>query len=724
VRGAEAEAATPDGYTLWPMLRAFFAILILLPGAALACPLADQLQAGSLSRDPGDVDRLVNELKSLKGAECADAVAEAVLSHRRPDFVARTGEIVAQWPDVVAVPWLYRRWSEGWFSPGGRREDVLHAMAEQIQLRIEDGGVAHALSQHGLVDEWLTQARARYLQEWGPALTVEAPSFDAATLEDARLRWTACLSDPSVPPPDPYDPRGVVDGTAGELSRAGRCASYAILLQWSEAEAPEWQAAVKQLNRQYSQSSSAIGQMVDRLEIGWRQGETPGTGDPIASPDEPLPTSILRDVLRGFAVFALVAFLLAVPRRTRKVGFPLLAIAFGLGLIGAVEIALGLAGKRPGDTLRPIVPLPMDPTHARDGQQWFIDQRGWPVLAGDDADLVRIGVVGASSVVGPTLGEAESLSGRLRDRLSADIPCVQVINIGMHGAASPKFRSYAEEGVREFGLDGVVLYGGHNEVADTRETSRYFDLDPDRLRLRGQLTRLRLYGLLQGVLQTDTELPKLTEEQIERAKDDRNFRQYKPRFEATVTARAEREFIDLARAMERQDVPLIVALPAFNHHGLRVGLPSEGIEGVNVEALKARMEDDPKQALDLAQEAVRIAPEHPALWALLSLALEQTGDLEGAEDAIQECARRNHSGSTVTPGVVAALRAAADEHGVLVDAHAALHAASGDHLPGFDLFIDFVHLNPKAVDVVTDAIVDGARNAGLIDRWAAACPGG
>ena len=193
-----------------------------------------------------------------------------------------------------------------------------------------------------------------------------------------------------------------------------------------------------------------------------------------------------------------------------------------------------------------------------------------------------------------------------------------------------------------------------------------------------------------------------------------------------MTLRFERELTDLVRAAARRDRELVLVQPSFNHHGLRVSWwqPEGGaVPEVTTDLIVQQLQDgDSAAALEAAERLVALDPGHPSPWYLLALARELSGDLRGAEEAIWECSRRNQIGSAITPGVAERIAAVAASHDVpLADAHAALHAAAGEHLPGFDLFTDYVHLNPRGAQVVATSIADTLRGEGLVSELAGRC---
>jgi lysophospholipase L1-like esterase len=171
-------------------------------------------------------------------------------------------------------------------------------------------------------------------------------------------------------------------------------------------------------------------------------------------------------------------------------------------------------------------------------------------------------------------------------------------------------------------------------------------------------------------------------------------------------------------------------MPSFNHHGLRLGtvpdmeqipLESDGTTAANhISSLLQLGRYD--EALKRARELTALAPDHGAPYLLTSFAQEALGDIEAAEASIWEAARRNQVGSALTPGLAAVLLEVAREHDLpLSDVHGALHEASPGHLPGFDLFVDFVHLSPIGSKVVAGAMAETLQSSGLLTQWSERC---
>ncbi len=699
--------------------------LLFAPATAAGetCPLDGDL-AEAPRLDPSSIADILRRLRGVEPAACAQSMRRVLIDENSPPLAAGLLDVTSSWPADVAEPWLVDVWGGAWLNAQGRREDALQVVAAALETRLGERDPFDLMRETDAGARWTRYAWDRYAQEWEAGLTREPPPFDDAFEAEAHRRWLSCLDHPETSPADPFDPLGLKGEVAGRLGVAARCASQAVVRAWSESDDEEWAEIVRSMLWNYSSSHSTLTELVVKLESGWGQGQRPGGGHPLEVPMDPRPPDVIRRVVLGWCALFLVALAVSAPKRSRRLGFPLLAIAFGLGLVGLAELGLRASGVQSDGSERGGVPLELTGLPDHGAGQWLHDQRARPFQPQKPEGVARIGVVGASTIAGPGLSSADSIPGRLRSMLVADVPCVEVLNLGRHGADSAMLRSWTLRAVEELGLDGVLLYSGHNEVASTRETRRYLELNAVESRRRTTLDRLALWTVLQDRLIEPEPLAELDEAQIAQgAQNSRHeYRRYNPAFDDTVTARAEREFRDLASGLGRMDTPLVIALPSFNHHGLRVSRPAGQGQAFELQQVEnSLLRGEAEAAAARVDELMAHDDGQPMVWSLLSLTRELVGDLEGAEEAIWGSARRNHLGSAVTPGVIGALRLAAAEHGVLADAHAALHVAAGDHLPGYDLFVDYVHLNPRGADIVAGVLLDAARDAGYVDDWAARC---
>jgi|GEM_PF-2957181 len=671
---------------------------LLSPAFVHACslPLQRDRSSGPLTFEA--VAQLEGALLTAGPSACARTLLEWIPSMAPPALDA-VGDVLQAWGTEVPAGLLLDAFGDAMFEPEGAAEDVAAAIARGLDWLGEDGLLA-AMSEPARIEAWTALASARYRTEWGPPPEA-AGEPPTRTEPPDREAFAACVASSETAPPDPFDPRGTRVGTAALLSRGTRCAAAGLLAFWDDAGSVRWRNYVQEQLGAYSPSQGAYDRLATRLEADWAQG-----GGAASPPRDSPPLASRRGggVWGGAFVVALLGAL-AWPR-TRRIAQPVVAMGLGFGALLAVEFGLGVLGVPPGDEHRPRHDMPLAIVDAQEEGRLFVDERRAAHPVPPPAGEVRLAVVGASSVAGPGLRWPESLPERIERALAERAPCVRAVNLGHHGFAMPQFRSNALNAVDELGADLVVLYGGHNEVADLREYERYSAHVGWLERVRWRARRTALFGLLDGV----DSAPRLDPSAggAPRPEPRWELSRYEPKFDAVVTHRFREELTDLARGLRRREVPWLYAVPAFNRHGLRVGYGVPGASEMQLNAAVAALSDGtPAEALAATAPLIEVAPEHATAWFLRALALERDGDLEGAEAAYWEVSRRNHMGSAVTPGVRAAGRDVAERFGLaFVDANVGLRAAAGDHLPGFDLFVDYVHLNARGSAVVGSAIAE------------------
>jgi len=649
--------------------------------------------------DDAAVARLLAALEQ-GGPDCADELLAAFEETPTGPVSEIVEATFASWNDPTHLPALYRLFGEGMLQAFGRRENLVGGVAAAVEAMLgEEGDFVAPARDPAIAELWLGFAAARYRREWEVELSETAgPPTEELWKPLARAAYLACLDDPASAPPDPFDPLVLMTGPLTAMGVGTRCASLGVLTGWQRAEPDgDWAGRVRGLTERYSTDLEAVGL---ELERSWGQGASPALTEPPAWATHPAPPaegSPMASVGAGLAAgLLLLIVLLARTERGREGLKRGAAVAFGLGLIGLVEVGASLAGKPPGDELRP---LP-SPRLELDENGYHRDARHRFFRATPAPGRARIAVVGASTVVGPGLAESDTIPGLLRANLRARLDCVDVVNAGAHGVASPVIRSLAVDAVDRLGADAVIVYTGHNDVGMMREKNRYVGaLDPWFVP-RARAQRTRLWGLLSGLLPAETPISTNASQPAPGERD----RYLGTDFLAAVQANFDREMTDMTRALARRGVPLVLVQPGFNHHGLKIHPDGDQRTERTVLALQT---GDHAEADALTARLIAEAPDRPSSWFLRSLAREQVGDLAGAEEAIWGCARTNHGSSSVTPGIADTLVRLAERDGVtLVDGHGLLHAASADHLPGFDLFTDYVHLNPRGARVIADGVLD------------------
>ncbi|HCP47308.1 MAG TPA: hypothetical protein DIU15_14800, partial [Deltaproteobacteria bacterium] len=264
---------------------------------------------------------------------------------------------------------------------------------------------------------------------------------------------------------------------------------------------------------------------------------------------------------------------------------------------------------------------------------------------------VRLGIAGASSVAGMNLAHRDSMASHLERQLRADLPCVDVLNFGQPGLSLRDVRGMAVAAMDGFQMDGMILYSGHNEVGAAREHGDYRGLRSRLSWLEVALVRTHLAGLVRQL--RGPREPLGVQDDGSEQENSQSMDLHHASFEAAVNARYERDLIDLARAFRRRNMPLVLTMPSFNHHGLRLQAVSvEAGSGVEEDGTtlpnrlrQLLLDGDGREAVVQAAVLRDQVPRHGAPYLLLALAHELEGSVEEAEAAIWEAARRNQIGS-------------------------------------------------------------------------------
>jgi len=724
-----------------------FITVLLAPAAGQACPdsLTRDLREGIIL--PGRIEEIAAGMKEEGIEKCAEPLVQMArneLTSRTPSGV---GSVAAKWGDPALLPLLYSAYAQGMLRPHERSDDLALAMAGAISIITEitapGADLLAPLRESSIALDWLDQSAHRFTVEWQPAIEsgqLQLVPFDSSVRAIAHDSFLSCLDTPEDVPPDTFDPLGLATGPGATLSIGTRCSTLAVLKAFRAASTKQEVERIDNLLRQYAPMGDFLD-LAASLERNWKQGRTQwkdgAPPDRLAwqTPDAGLSSPLSGDPrFLALCIFLALSFLLAVlpppeqMSRGKAWAMRTMALLFGCGLLPVADHMLASAGIMPGDEGRPTarLSLSVDPPPGRPGI--LLDQGGRAVTIPKPARTLRLGIAGASSVAGVNLAHRDTFSSNLEVLLREELPCVEVLNFGQPGLSLRDVRGTALAAADAFELDAVLLYSGHNEVGAAREHGPHRSLRGRAVALEAALVRTRLMGFLRRYLpQRDPNAP---EESGATSESDEDMDRFMPAFEAAVNAQYRRELVDLVRAMKRRGLPLVLAMPAFNHHGLRLSTVPD-MEGIPLEAdgttpanrisslLEAGNYD---QALKQARDLTDLIPEHGAPYLLTSFAQEGLGNITAAEASIWEAARRNQVGSALTPGLASVLLDVASRHQLpLADIHAALHEASPGHLPGFDLFVDFVHLSPKGSLVVAKEMAATLRESGLVSKWSGLC---
>ena len=183
----------------------------------------------------------------------------------------------------------------------------------------------------------------------------------------------------------------------------------------------------------------------------------------------------------------------------QKLVLVLLGLAVGVATVIALELALRVTGIGAGETrYDPFAgfsrTVPMFEAATRDdGTQVFRTAKArrvrWPqeFLAVKPANGFRVFVVGESSAAGVPYDVGHAFSAFLEMRLRAELPSlvVEVVNAAVPGYGSRRMLPIVED-IARHEPDLLILYAGHNELAEPRYYAHLVGMDP-----RHQPTRRR-----------------------------------------------------------------------------------------------------------------------------------------------------------------------------------------------------------------------------------------
>jgi tetratricopeptide (TPR) repeat protein len=446
----------------------------------------------------------------------------------------------------------------------------------------------------------------------------------------------------------------------------------------------------------------------------------------------------------------------------KRIGEPLGAVCLGLAAVVLLEGILRLLGVEatpPSDPFAGFssaVPV-FEPAWRSDGAPVYrISTARAPrmtaelareghheFLAVPPANGLRIFVIGESSVAGTPYPSRHAFPAWMQARLEAALPGtpIEVVNAGFPGYSSRRLLLVARA-IAESDPDVVVVYLGHNEWAEARYYRHLIDLDPRLFRLWERVARTSLYASLARFLARPPPPPSALREVDFDA--DRNamemFAALRHRVDRTdVPTAREWEYRDLLYERNLEEMGRLFvaagALPVFLTLAQNL---ADWPPGTSIHPADWSGDDDARfEALVRSGDALAAASRFAAALETYREALALDGEYADTHYRIAQCLRAlgrfeealrhyrlasdldrvPHGAPTRFNEVVR--RVARRVGGVLVDVDGALVAAAAHGLPGDDLFVDFVHPNLRAHQLIARTVVEALRDAGLPSAGAA-----
>lgn len=343
----------------------------------------------------------------------------------------------------------------------------------------------------------------------------------------------------------------------------------------------------------------------------------------------------------------------------------------------------------------------------------------------------RAFVVGGSSAAGVPYPSSYAFSAWLDRALEAALPDtpIEVVNAAVPGYASRRVLGVVRE-IAAYQPDLLIVYAGHNEFAERRYYAHLLDMDPRLFRLRALLARTHLYGLVASL--TSGPPHRIHFDDLDNAREMFAVASERQAGEAYPSARElqygelhyRTNLEEMARTMQAVGAKVALVTLGQNFADWAPGASSHRLDldpqarqrwdAAEAEGARSRARGDCRAALAAWKQALAIDDRYAQLHFDVAGCERALGDVAAARVEYRlasDLDRVPHGAPTRFNAILADV---AREQGLLlVHGLAALEAASPDGLVGQNLFVDFVHPNLRANQILARTIADALRDAGI-----------
>jgi len=332
------------------------------------------------------------------------------------------------------------------------------------------------------------------------------------------------------------------------------------------------------------------------------------------------------------------------------------------------------------------------------------------------ANSLRVFVLGGSAAAGWPHGADQVFSSYLEALLERNYPEVdfEIINAAAHGFASFRVRHIFDD-VVEMQPDAVIVYSGNNEFLEKRDYSTQGVWI-----LNTVTSHSRLIQWLQTLFRPSTfDLPanelnevaqffwkKVRRQALELREDPAQFEQVKAHYRHTLSYMSDKA--------ERLGIPLFLATVPVN---LRDWLPTVSVNRLEGAALQSWEKHYGLAQRELILErftessegfarAIQMEPEHAETHFWRARALESRGDTPEALREYSLARDLDYNPFRAISDFNATVRDISNQasNTSLVDLDQEFMENSITGVPGFDLFLDYVHPNTFGNRIITEAI--------------------
>jgi tetratricopeptide (TPR) repeat protein len=332
-------------------------------------------------------------------------------------------------------------------------------------------------------------------------------------------------------------------------------------------------------------------------------------------------------------------------------------------------------------------------------------------------DTIRIFLLGGSACAGWPHPQQETFSTYLQEALQKMLldQRVEVINAAAHGFASFRVRRIFDD-VAEMDPDAIFIYSGNNEFLEDREylvsgmeaidwlASRLRTVQWLRARIRRPATSLPGDDL-KGVAQFFWK--KVKRQALELRQNPVQFEKVQTHYRLTM------EY--MVRRAEERGIPILLATVPVN---LRDWLPTVSFNHLKGSQLsewqrrydlgrKCLLEGRPADGADWMNQAIQMEPEHAESHFWLARLLEAQGRFSEALRSYSQARDLDYNPFRAISSFNRTLHTISENsRGVfLVDLEDAFGRASGSGIPGFNLFLDYVHPNTTGNTLIAREIL-------------------
>ena len=402
-------------------------------------------------------------------------------------------------------------------------------------------------------------------------------------------------------------------------------------------------------------------------------------------------------------------------RRRRR----LLAIAFGLGLLAAIELLLrGIGFGAPGHRPDPFAGFAAsEPLFVREvgpaGEIFFRtrDDRVGPFhpsrfTAVKPPGTIRIFCLGGSATYGFPLVEELAFCSVLGDALDRSHPeyHFEMINCGGMSYGSRRVLNVMRELTR-YDADAFIIHMGHNEYLERRFFAPFLTEPPWRRALRGGLNKVRLYVALQRFvvpLIRSRPTPANDPYGVGPDRDDSQRLPRNPREDELVRQQFAFAVDEIAALAAESGVPLILVNPGTNLRGWppeasdwRHDLPEAEERRRDAAVARGRglqQRGGHEAALRFVDEALSIDPGVAEVLFLRARILDGLGRFDEARLAFESARDRDAVPIRITSDLESIIQETWLAHRLLpADAQDALSRASPQGIVDDEMILDYCH---------------------------------